>query len=50
VLFAAAAVWFFDAGWPDVAIGALLALVFLRSAIRVLRASFGALRAARSVG
>jgi len=50
VLFAAAAVWFFDAGWPDGVIGALLALVFLRSAIRVLRASFGALHAARSAG
>jgi Co/Zn/Cd efflux system component len=50
VLIAAAAVWFFDAGWPDIIIGALLALLFLRSAIRVLRASFGALHAARPAG
>jgi Co/Zn/Cd efflux system component len=46
VLVAAAAVWLFASGWPDIVIGALLALLFLRSAIRVLRAAFGALRAA----
>ena len=46
VLLAAGAVWLFGAGWPDVLIGLLLALLFLRSAIRVFRASFAALRAA----
>jgi len=50
VLVAALAVWFFDAGWPDIVIGSLLALLFLRSASRVLRASFGALHAARPAG
>jgi Co/Zn/Cd efflux system component len=37
VLLAAAAVWFTNAGWPDVVVGALLAILFLRSAFRVLR-------------
>jgi Co/Zn/Cd efflux system component len=46
VLLAAGAVWLFDSGWPDILIGALLAVLFLRSAVRVLRASFGALRTA----
>lgn len=45
VLVAAGAVWLFGSGWPDVVIGSLLALLFLRSAIRVFRASFAALRA-----
>jgi cation diffusion facilitator family transporter len=46
VLLAAAAVWFLGSGWPDLLIGSLLALLFLRSAMRVFRASFAALRAA----
>ena len=46
VLAAAGAVWLFGSGWPDLVIGALLALLFLRSAARVFRASFAALRAA----
>jgi Co/Zn/Cd efflux system component len=40
VLGAAAAVWIFDAGWPDVVIAAALLLMFLRSAGRVFRASW----------
>jgi Co/Zn/Cd efflux system component len=47
VLVGAAGVWLFDAGWPDILIGSLLVLLFIRSAIRVFRASFGALHAAR---
>ncbi len=46
VLLAAAAVWLFGSGWPDLLIGSLLAVLFLRSAVRVFRASFAALRAA----
>ena len=37
VLVAAVAVWAFGAGWPDLLIGSALLLVFLRSALRVLR-------------
>jgi Co/Zn/Cd efflux system component len=44
VLLAAAGVWLAGAGWPDVLVGALLAVLFLRSAARVLRASLAALR------
>ena len=46
VLLAAGAVWLFNSGWPDLLIGSLLALLFLHSAIRVLRASFSALHSA----
>jgi len=46
VLAAAGAVWLSAAGWPDLLIGSLLALLFLRSALRVFRASFVAIRAA----
>ena len=41
VFIAAAAVWITGAGWPDLAIGAALAALFLRSALRVLRAALG---------
>ena len=44
VLLAAAGVWLAGAGWPDVLVGALLAVLFLRSAARVLRASLAAIR------
>jgi Co/Zn/Cd efflux system component len=46
VLLAAGAVGLFHSGWPDLLIGSLLAVLFLHSAIRVLRASFGAIRSA----
>lgn len=46
VLAAAAGVYLAGAGWPDLVVGALLAALFLRSALRVLRASFSALRVA----
>jgi len=49
VLLAAGAVWLFDAAWPDLLIGSLLALLFLRSAVRVFRASFAVLRTAPGV-
>ena len=46
VFVAAGGVWLFGAGWPDLATGALLALMFLASALRVFRASVVALRPA----
>jgi cation diffusion facilitator family transporter len=46
VFAAAGAVWLFDARWPDLAVGGALALLFLRSALRVLRDASLALSAA----
>jgi len=46
VLAAAACVWLFDAGWPDLVVAAALLVMFLRSSARVLRASWMELRAA----
>jgi cation diffusion facilitator family transporter len=37
VLAAAAGVWITQAGWPDILVGLAIAVVFLRSALRVLR-------------
>lgn len=37
VIVAAAGVWLFDAGWPDILVGALLAVLLLRSSMRVIR-------------
>ena len=37
VIGAAAAVWLFDSGWPDIVVAVILLIVFLRSAARVLR-------------
>jgi len=45
VFVAAAGVWLTGSGWPDVAIGFALALLFLWSAARVLRAAVKELRA-----
>jgi len=47
VLVTAGAVWIFDSGWPDVLVALLLLVLFLNSAIRVLRA---ARREARPLG
>jgi cation diffusion facilitator family transporter len=44
VFIAAGAVWITGAGWPDLVIGALLAALFLRSALRVLRGAISELR------
>ena len=44
VLLAAAGVWLFDAGWPDLVIAAALLLMFLRSAWRVFRAAWRSYR------
>lgn len=44
VLVAAALVWVTSSGWPDILIGGLLALLFLRSAVRVLRSAIAAIQ------
>jgi Co/Zn/Cd efflux system component len=48
VLFAAAGVWLTQTGWTDIAVGLALAVLFLRSALHVLRAAIKELRAARA--
>lgn len=51
VLLAAAGVWAFDAGWPDLVVAAALLAMFLRSAWRVLARAVAELRGetARSI-
>jgi cation diffusion facilitator family transporter len=49
VFVAAGGVWLTSSGWPDLLIGLLLALLFLRSAIRVLRNAVTELNAAVGV-
>ncbi len=49
VLAAAAGVYAFGAGWPDLVVAAALLALFIRSAIRVLRTGFKALRAVPAV-
>jgi cation diffusion facilitator family transporter len=44
VLFAAFGVWITESGWPDILIGLVLALIFLRSGIYVLRESITEIR------
>lgn len=44
VLAAALLVWMFGAGWPDLLIASALLIMFLRSAVRVFRASLKELR------
>ena len=47
VILAAVGVWAFDAGWPDIVVGALLAALLLWSSARVLRGALAELRSAR---
>jgi len=49
VLAAAAGVWLFGAGWPDLIIAGALLVMFLRSALRVLRGAWRELRLASPV-
>lgn len=44
VLFAALGVWLTHSGWPDILVGLALAVLFLRSALHVLRESIKELR------
>ena len=46
VILATFAVWIFDSGWPDIAIAIALLVLFLRSAVRVLRGAWQELHAA----
>jgi len=46
VLFAAFAVWLTGSGWPDILVGLALAMLFIRSALFVLRESVAELRSA----
>ncbi|MGH8327998.1 MAG: cation transporter, partial [Steroidobacteraceae bacterium] len=44
VLLAAAAAYWLESRWPDIAVGACIAILFLRSALDVLRQALTALR------
>lgn len=44
VLFAALGVWFTGSGWPDILVGLVIAALFLRSALFVLRRAIAELR------
>lgn len=44
VLIAAGGVWLTHSGWPDILIGLALALLFLRSAVKVIRGSVAELK------
>jgi Co/Zn/Cd efflux system component len=48
VIAATIAVWLFHAGWPDLVIAAALLILFLRSAIRVLRSGWHALQTSKA--
>lgn len=48
VLFAGFGVWFTGSGWPDVLVGLALAVLFLRSALFVLRGATTELRASNA--
>jgi Co/Zn/Cd efflux system component len=48
VLLAAMGVKFYNAAWPDILVGAGIAVLFLKSAFSVLRESFMELRLSRS--
>jgi Co/Zn/Cd efflux system component len=40
VIAAAALVWVFDSGWPDILIAVALLILFAQSAVRVLRSAW----------
>jgi len=46
VLVAAASVWVADSGWPDIIVGLLVAALFLRSAVHVVRQALPQFRSA----
>jgi Co/Zn/Cd efflux system component len=50
VLITALLVWAFGAGWPDLVVAVGLLVMFVRSALRVLRASWAELRKAKHEG
>ena len=50
VLFAAFGVWLSGSGWPDILVGVALSVLFLRSALFVLRGSITELRTVKPAG
>ncbi len=48
VLVAALAVWWLGSAWPDIIVGVVIAILFLRSAVFVLRGAAAELRLARA--
>jgi Co/Zn/Cd efflux system component len=50
VLLAAAGVHWLESGWPDIAVGAIIAALFLRSAFMVIREAWPQFRTARVAG
>ena len=46
VVIAAVAVWYLQSPWPDIVVAAIIAFVFLRSAVRVLRSAWPEFREA----
>ena len=46
VVIAAVAVWYLQSPWPDILVAAIIAFVFLRSAVRVLRSAWPEFREA----
>ena len=50
VFIAAGAVWFFASGWPDILVALGLAVLLLRSAIRVISSALAELRIAKARG
>ncbi len=46
VIATAAFVWLLDSGWPDVIVASVLLVMFLRSAVRVLRSAWNEMRLA----
>lgn len=50
VLLAATGVHWLGAGWPDIAVGGIIAALFLRSAVSVLHEAWPQFRASRTVG
>ena len=49
-LAAAAGVWWFEAGWPDLVVAGALLVLFLRSALRVFRGAIAGLRQGATSG
>ena len=47
VIVAAGGVWVFQAGWPDIVVGTLLAVLLLRSSARVIRGALAELAGSR---
>ncbi len=49
VIVAAAGVWMFNSGWPDIIVGSVIAILFFRSAIRVISQAWPQYKSERPV-